>query len=207
MMVRISSCPSIFTRLAFSTFRSFPRIARIAWTLESRPCLALPPAVPPSTRKSSVSSLLLLRQSESFPGQTAAFEGILPPGQFAGLCGPPTALGSNESYSKICLGFLWDFPRSRCTEPLVRDCRLNKGLNFDIQQLDLGLAVKLRLGKFDNGQPRGNIMAARAGVLEPAGAGSACRLMVPVASGLESAGARTAWSGLILLAKLKIVSL
>lgn len=35
---------------AFSTLRIFPFSGRIAWNLRSRPCLAVPPALSPSTR-------------------------------------------------------------------------------------------------------------------------------------------------------------
>ena len=38
---------------AFSTLRILPRIGRIAWSVESRPCLAEPPAESPSTMNSS----------------------------------------------------------------------------------------------------------------------------------------------------------
>mmetsp|Transcript_23340 Transcript_23340/g.51045 ORF Transcript_23340/g.51045 Transcript_23340/m.51045 type:complete len:200 (-) Transcript_23340:211-810(-) len=51
-----------------STFRIFPRSGRIAWNLRSRACLALPPALSPSTRKISVRSMSVEEQSASFPG-------------------------------------------------------------------------------------------------------------------------------------------
>ena len=41
---------------AFSTFKILPRIGKIAWKRESRPPLADPPALSPSTMKISVSA-------------------------------------------------------------------------------------------------------------------------------------------------------
>ena len=41
---------------ALATFRILPRSGRIAWVSRSRACLALPPALSPSTRKISVPS-------------------------------------------------------------------------------------------------------------------------------------------------------
>ena len=52
-----------------STLRILPRSGSTAWKRLSRPCLALPPAESPSTRKISVLSGSLLLQSESLPGR------------------------------------------------------------------------------------------------------------------------------------------
>ncbi len=46
---RISSCASILSGRAFSTFRILPRRGKIAWYFRSRPILAEPPAESPST--------------------------------------------------------------------------------------------------------------------------------------------------------------
>ena len=46
-----------------------PRKGRIAWKRRSRPCLAEPPALSPSTRKISDSEGSRELQSASFPGR------------------------------------------------------------------------------------------------------------------------------------------
>ena len=71
MIVLISSLPSILSRRAFSTFRILPFSGKIAWNLRSRPCLAEPPALSPSTRYSSHSAGSRLEQSASLPGSEA----------------------------------------------------------------------------------------------------------------------------------------
>ena len=53
--------------LAFSTFKIFPRIGRIAWKLRSRAVLAEPPAESPSTINISHLEASLLSQFASFP--------------------------------------------------------------------------------------------------------------------------------------------
>ena len=105
-MVRISSWPSILTRLAFSTFSNFPRRARIACRLESRPCLAEPPAESPSTRNSSVSSFDSASAVGQFAGQAAAFETVLAAGQLARLLGGFAGLGGQHPFFKNRLRFL-----------------------------------------------------------------------------------------------------
>ena len=54
--------------MAFSTFRILPLNGRIAWNIRSRPCLAVPPAESPSTRKISEATGSLEEQSDSLPG-------------------------------------------------------------------------------------------------------------------------------------------
>ena len=67
-MVTISWELSIFSTLAFSTFRILPRRGRMAWVVRSRPCLAEPPAESPSTMKTSFLTGSFEVQSASFPG-------------------------------------------------------------------------------------------------------------------------------------------
>mmetsp|Transcript_34361 Transcript_34361/g.108282 ORF Transcript_34361/g.108282 Transcript_34361/m.108282 type:complete len:228 (-) Transcript_34361:983-1666(-) len=55
---------------AFSMFRILPRSGSTACVRRSRPCLAEPAALSPSTMKSSVSSVFRLEQSASLPGST-----------------------------------------------------------------------------------------------------------------------------------------
>ena len=148
MIVRISSWPSIFTRLAFSTLRSLPRRARIAWTLESRPCLAEPPAESPSTRNSSVSSLDLLRQSASLPGRLLPSRLFLRRVSSRALRAASRASAASMPFSKIDLGFLRVF--LEVTAPsfsFTADC--DEPFDLDVQQLVLRLAFELRLGDLD----------------------------------------------------------
>ena len=70
MMARISSLDRILSIRARSTLRIFPLSGRIAWNSRSRPCLAEPPALSPSTRYSSDREALRLEQSASLPGRT-----------------------------------------------------------------------------------------------------------------------------------------
>ena len=55
--------------LAFSTFKIFPRIGKIAWNSRFRPCFAEPPAESPSTINNSHFSGSLEEQSANFPGR------------------------------------------------------------------------------------------------------------------------------------------
>src|SRR3954468_5212344 len=147
MIVRISSWPSILTRLAFSTFSSLPRSARIAWTFESRPCLAEPPAESPSTRNSSVSSLLLLRQSASLPGRLELSRLFLRRGQLAGLAGRLAGLGGHHALFEDRLGVLGVF--LEVARQLLVDRRRDEPLDLAVAQLALGLALELGLGDLD----------------------------------------------------------
>src|SRR3990172_452289 len=85
MIALISSCASIFSGRAFSTFRTLPRRGRIAWKRRSRPSLALPPADGPSTRYSSRTSGVRSEQSASFPGRTLSSREALLDDEIAGL--------------------------------------------------------------------------------------------------------------------------
>jgi hypothetical protein len=55
---------------ACSVLRILPLSGKIAWNDESRPCLALPHALDPSTMNSSDQALSLLEQSANLPGKT-----------------------------------------------------------------------------------------------------------------------------------------
>ena len=67
IMVEISSLARIFSRGAFSTLSGLPRSGKIAWKLRSRACFALPPALSPSTMKSSLTAAFLPVQLLSLP--------------------------------------------------------------------------------------------------------------------------------------------
>jgi len=64
----ISSFSKTLCCMAFSTFKIFPLNGRIAWKFLSRPCLAVPPAESPSTKKISHFSGSFQAQSDSLPG-------------------------------------------------------------------------------------------------------------------------------------------
>ena len=69
-MISVSSLLSRTLALpACSAFKTLPFKGRIAWMSRSRPCLADPPALSPSTMKSSDSSGFVLSQSCSLPGR------------------------------------------------------------------------------------------------------------------------------------------
>src|SRR5690606_41119062 len=51
----ISLLARILSAVALATFSILPRMGNMAWVLRSRACLALPPALSPSTMNSSVS--------------------------------------------------------------------------------------------------------------------------------------------------------
>ena len=57
------------SKRARSTFRILPFSGRIAWNLRSRPCLAEPPALSPSTMKISHLAGSRSWQSASLPGR------------------------------------------------------------------------------------------------------------------------------------------
>ena len=62
--------------LFISTFKIFPFKGRMAWVILFLACLALPPALSPSTRNSSVPSLSEIEQSASLPGSISFFNGV-----------------------------------------------------------------------------------------------------------------------------------
>src|SRR3546814_8842672 len=59
----------MLSAVALATFRILPRIGRTACVLRSRACLAEPPALSPSTMKSSVPAGSSDEQSVSLPGR------------------------------------------------------------------------------------------------------------------------------------------
>ncbi len=67
------SCSSLFPRTfdveACSAFSTLPRSGRMACVRRSRPCLAEPPALSPSTMNSSLSAGSVDEQSASLPGR------------------------------------------------------------------------------------------------------------------------------------------
>ena len=100
---RISSLAKIFSIDAFSTFKIFPRIGKIACVKRSRPCLAEPPAESPSTINSSDISGSFDVLSASFPGKLAIsnpdFLRVASRARFAAI----RALPARIPFSTICL--------------------------------------------------------------------------------------------------------
>src|ERR1700756_2789946 len=69
--VPICSDDSILSMRARSTFKILPRNGSTAWNSRLRPCLALPPALSPSTMNSSDLAGSRSWQSASLPGSDA----------------------------------------------------------------------------------------------------------------------------------------
>src|SRR5438067_1739624 len=69
IMAWISLFESTLLIRAFSTLMILPRSGRIAWKLRSRASTAEPPALSPSTRKSSAACGSEIEQSASLPGR------------------------------------------------------------------------------------------------------------------------------------------
>ena len=67
IIVLISSFPNALSNLAFSTFNILPLSGSIAWVIELRPLIALPPALSPSTKNISQTVGSFSLQSTSFP--------------------------------------------------------------------------------------------------------------------------------------------
>src|SRR6478752_5666271 len=119
----ISACTSVLaitrSMRAFSTFRILPRIGRMAWVIGSRPPLAEPPALSPSTMK--ISHLLgsLDWQSLSLPG---------------------SELDSSRPLRGVAL---------QPVAERVGDDALHEALGLGVAQLGLGLSLELRLAELD----------------------------------------------------------
>ena len=77
MSVPISADDSILSNLVRSTFRILPFNGKMAWVLRLRPCLALPPALSPSTRYNSDKAGSFSWQSASLPGSPAMSSVVL----------------------------------------------------------------------------------------------------------------------------------
>ena len=123
MIVRISSWPSILTRLAFSTFSSLPRRARMAWTLESRPCLARAAGGVAFDEEQLGVLVALAAAVGELAGQAAAFQAVLAAGQLPRLAGRLAGLGGHASPSRrsrlASLGFS---SKKRPSFSLTADC-------------------------------------------------------------------------------------
>ena len=89
--------------LAFSTFKIFPRIGKMAWNSRLRPCFAEPPAESPSTINNSHFSGSLLEQSASFPGKLLISNAPLRRVTSRALLAAKRAFEANMPFSTICL--------------------------------------------------------------------------------------------------------
>ena len=136
----------------FSTLRILPRRGRMAWKCRSRPSLALPPALSPSTRK--ISHLLGSRseQSASLPGRDADSRTRLAPGQLPGLAGGlPGALGAEApvqdgpGHGGVLL---------QVGGELLAHQAVHNAAHLAAAQLGLGLALKLGVLHFDGDDGR-----------------------------------------------------
>ncbi len=139
--VPISALPSIRSKRARSTFRILPFSGRIAWNLRSRPCLAEPPALSPSTMKISDFAGSRSWQSASLPGSVRDVQHALAARQFARLARRLARGGRVHHLLDDAARFL----RMRL-EP-VRDRvgrgRLHHRLHLGADQLVLGLRLRI----------------------------------------------------------------
>src|SRR5437868_2717120 len=132
----------------------------MAWKRRSRPCLAVPPADSPSTRKSSQRSGSFSWQSASLPGTTGIERAFAPceiasfPGSFP-RAGGVDALRDDLSHDR---GVLIEV----LAQPLVHELN-DLALNIAVQ-FALGLALKLRLRQLDahdGGQTFAHVVAGQ----------------------------------------------
>ena len=137
-------------------------IGRIAWNFRSRPCLAEPPALSPSTMKISQNFGSRSWQSASFPGRSAVSSAPLRRVRSRALRAASRARAASIAFVRIRFGdrrvLLEERPQ------VFVDGRLDDPLDFAVAQLGLGLALELRVPQLDaddRDQPLAHILAGR----------------------------------------------
>ena len=147
----------------FSTLMIFPRSGRIAWKLRSRASTAEPPALSPSTRKSSAELGSVIEQSASLPGR------------------PPPPSADLRRISSRALRAAWRARLAAITlftigaglgGVLLEELRklgvargLDEAADRGVAELGLRLALELRLAQLhrdDRGQALAAVVAVRA---------------------------------------------
>ncbi len=162
----ISSLARILSARAFSTLRILPRSGRMAWLRRSRPCLAEPPALSPSTMKSSQCSGSRSLQSASLPGRVAELEEGLALDQLAGPGGGLARPGRGERLLDDPFGLggvLLEVLHQR-----VAQDRGHLSGDLAVAELGLGLALELRFLELDadhRGEPVPDVVPAEVGVV------------------------------------------
>ena len=161
IMAWISLLESTLLMRAFSTLMILPRSGRIAWKRRSRASTALPPALSPSTRKSSAACGSRVEQSASLPGQAAAAERRLAPDQIACLA---------RSLARPAGGDQLVHDRPRLVRVLLEVLAelgvadgLDQAADRRVAELGLGLALELRLAQLDRHDRRQALAAVVAG--------------------------------------------
>lgn len=113
IIVPISWFWKIFCRRAFSTFKIFPRMGRIAWNLRSLPCFAEPPAESPSTIYTSHFSGSFSKQSISFPGRRALSKALFLKVNSLAFFAASLACAAMKTFSTISLA-ICGFSSKKC---------------------------------------------------------------------------------------------
>ena len=118
----------------------------MAWKRRSRPCLAVPPALSPSTRYSSQRLRIAFAAVGELAGQAAAVERAFAASQVAGLAGGFAGAGSLNGLVDDALG------DGRILLEVATQALVDEGLHGagDVGvELALGLAFELRLRQLD----------------------------------------------------------
>ena len=166
-----SLLPRILSSRARSVLRILPRSGRMAWKCRSRPCLAQPPALSPSTMYSSHLAGSRSEQSASLPGRVRLSSADLRMTRSRAFLAASRARAEVRHFSMMALasrGF-----SSRKAPKASHQHLLDVGLHFGVHQLDLGLRLELRVAVLDaddGGQAFARVVAGevRVGVLEQA---------------------------------------
>ena len=156
----ISSLRSILSMRDRSTFRILPRIGRIAWNVGLRAFLALPPALSPSTMKSSASSGLRDEQSASLPGIDADSSSDLRRVRSRAWRAAMRARDACSDFCTIALA-LGRVLLEPLGELLVGDL-LDERADLGVAELRLRLALELRVAQLhrdDRGEALADVFA------------------------------------------------
>ena len=162
----ISSLASVLSRRAFSTFRILPRSGRMAWKRRSRPCLAEPPAESPSTMYSSHLAGSRSEQSASLPGRVRLSSALLRMTRSRALRAASRARLAVRHFSMIFLPSRGFSSSHSVSASATTDSTWPAHLG--VAQLDLGLALELRVGQLDADDGRqalAHVVAGEVGVV------------------------------------------
>src|SRR5213593_93535 len=144
IMVAISWLLSILSKRAFSTFRIFPLMGRMAWNFRSRPCFADPPALSPSTIKISQNFGSRSWQSASLPGSRAESRAPLRRVRSRALRAASRARGLDRLSQDLARQ--WRVLLEESAEVFIHG-GFHDPLDLAVTQLGLGLPFKLRIAQ------------------------------------------------------------
>ncbi len=154
--VPISWLPSMRSNRARSTFRILPFSGRIAWNLRSRPCLADPPALSPSTMKISHLAGSRSWQSASLPGSVEMSSTPLRRVSSRALRAASRAAAASITFWMMPLASFGCVSNQCDTASATAAC--TTGCTSDDDQLVLGLRGKFRVRHLHR-QHRGHALA------------------------------------------------